>query len=132
MLRGRPRLHCLAASLESGIGKRSGSGCCTFAKLSADRTTCRKLSSSNLLVNARAVRPPNTARTETHVILFGHILMNRIVRKPRQRKPTTREKHLDLIPRREFPDAIENIAGMFLSQHEMIRASLCLSDSVVS
>ena len=49
----------------SGIANKSGSGCCTFARLSDDFTTCRKLSSSNLLVDALAVRPPNTVRTET-------------------------------------------------------------------
>ena len=59
------RALLLEASSASGMGSRSGSGCCNFARFSADRTTCRKLSSSNLLVEARAVRPPKTLRTET-------------------------------------------------------------------
>ena len=63
---GNAHLSALpAASRESGIGRRSGSGCCTLARASEDSTTRRKLSSSNLLVEARAVRPPKTVRTET-------------------------------------------------------------------
>ena len=49
----------------AGIGNNSGSGCCTFARLSEACTTRRRLSSSSLLVEARAVLPPNTVRTET-------------------------------------------------------------------
>ena len=52
-------------------------------------TTCRKLSSSNLFVNARAVRFPNAAAHRNNMILLGHILMNRIIGKPSQRKPAS-------------------------------------------
>ena len=61
-----------AASRASGIGRRSGSGCCTLARLSADRTTCRKLSSSNLLVKARAVRRQTRCAPRPHDSLRPH------------------------------------------------------------
>ena len=51
-------------SCELGMGNRPGSSCCIFANASADCTTRRRLSSSYLLVVARAVRPPNETRTE--------------------------------------------------------------------
>src|ERR1700723_2856082 len=54
-----------AASRESRMGNKSESGCCTLARLYDDATTRRRLSSSNLLVKARAVRPLKTVRTET-------------------------------------------------------------------
>src|SRR5437016_5120394 len=52
-------------SCGSGIGRRSGSGRWTFARSSEACTTRFKLSSSSLLVDARAVRPPKDVRTET-------------------------------------------------------------------
>ena len=59
------RLTIAGDSPAPAIGCKSASGSCTRAKLSEAFTTRRKLSSSNLLVVARAVRPPNTVRTET-------------------------------------------------------------------
>ena len=53
-----------ATSSFVGIGNRSGSGCCTLASASDDCTTRRRLSSSCLLVLARAVRFPKAERTE--------------------------------------------------------------------
>ena len=64
--RGHSPPSCRKPLAESGIGNRSGSGCCTLARLSADRTTCRKLSSSNLLVEARAVRPQRRSAPRPH------------------------------------------------------------------
>ena len=101
-----------SASLESGMGKRSGSGCCTFARASEDATTRRKLSSSNLLVMARAVRPAKTVRTETTWFSSCNILMNRVVGETSEREVCAGEKNFDFVGGREFLDAVEDVGGL--------------------
>ena len=56
-----------------------GIRCCTLARLSDACTTRLRLSSSNLLVVARAVRPSNAVRTETDVIFFRDVLVDGVV-----------------------------------------------------
>src|SRR5579864_1060668 len=51
-------------SLASAIGRKSGSGSCTRAMLSADCTARFNPSSSKRLVVARAVLPPNATRID--------------------------------------------------------------------
>src|SRR5580658_6057674 len=58
----------------------------------------------------------NCAHRDT-VVFVRNILMDRVVRETRKRKVAAREKDLSLISRREFLDAIEDLAGLFPSQH---------------
>ena len=92
--RGRPRP--LAGSFATvGHGQKIRIRMLHFRQSSpTTRTTRRKLSSSNLLVEARAVRPPKTVRTETTMVLFRHILMNGVVGETRKRKAARQRKGL--------------------------------------
>ena len=53
------------------------------------------------------------------MVFVGNILMNRIVRKAGERKVAAREKNFNLISRREFLDAIEDVGGSFPGQHSV-------------
>src|SRR5438270_5041540 len=55
-----------------------------------------------------------------HIVLFSHILMNRVIRETSQREPAAREKNLDLIRTRELANAIEDFAGLFAGQHRVV------------
>ncbi len=80
------------------MGRNSGSGCCTRASASADCTTRRRLSSSCLLVVARAVPPAKTRRAPRCASLFlGHVLMDRVVGEARQRTTAAGYQQLDLV-----------------------------------
>src|ERR1035438_2309093 len=72
---------------------------------------------------------PEDATHRYHMILFRHILVNRIVGEASQRKPSAREKHFDFVRGRELPDAIENVGGFFLSEHVAIGTYLAIRRS---
>src|SRR5216684_1362911 len=80
------------------------------------------------LVGERPRRPAvKHSPHRDHMILFGHVLMNRIVGKPSQRKPSAREKHFDLIGSREFLDAVEDATCVFFSQHSIAGCPISLA-----
>ena len=73
---------------------------------------------------------PEDATHRYHMILFRHILVNRIVGEASQRKPSAREKHFDFVRGREATNAVEDISGLFL--REQFLFSLFLYSELIS
>ena len=63
--------------------------------------------------SSRRFSPKYSAHRD-HVILLGHVLVNSVVGEASQRKMSSREEDLDYIPSREFLNALEDVAGLFL------------------
>ena len=81
-----PARAARAPSPASGMGSRSGSGCWTLARVSDACTTRWRLSLSNLLVVARAVRPSNAVAHGDRVVFLRDILVDGVVGKAGQRE----------------------------------------------
>jgi hypothetical protein len=50
-------------------------------------------------------------------VLVGHILRDRIIREPRERTASARDKNFDLVDGGVFLRALENFVSLVFSQH---------------
>jgi hypothetical protein len=70
------------------------------------------------LVGGCARRAAAKGRTNGYTfILLCNVLMNDIIREPRERGVAAVKKHFDFVGGGMFADSLEDVGGLFLAQH---------------